>query len=498
MQAIAIILFILFFSIFFICLLGFCCCQCIFRCCCGSGGSKDEKEEALIGEAESNAVKALDMLNQLQNPFAHTCFPCLRGQAEQALINLVKSCGENEEEDKLHASDDYSLFSGTYKGDGSPDVELEDTTTEEMQENAIARIKELFHPLIPLGCVLYGLSLGGGYLSGLYCDCSRGPATWGFGFAGLAVCIQMYYLNKMTILISQSSVEGRPLLRLLKSLEGLDNYRVMAVLAAVDTFSRFTRAQFVGYLQHCNQGVDAPFAEVFQHDGLYGSLMDWLGIEGLAFWSFITGPILIQFGYMWHLKQKLDTEREEALARVGTKDEDGGFQSMGITDSIDDLGALMIWATLTPAGKVMDLAAVPLEIEDEDDAKRLWDRMLTFTWVTAARNIPDGIIQMTLQAWFLCLVFPGIDFTIKIQLLLNIVLASVGVVADSIDLIMMNRRATVLVGVMLLSMMSFGAARTIGAFLCESSVLQPGWSLSTCIPNGMIDHGNWTSGALPG
>jgi len=497
MEVIAAILFIFFFSIFFTCLLGFCCCQCILKCCCGSGGKKKgENEEPLISEAEEKASKALDKLNELSNPFAHTAFPCLRGQAEEALINLVKSCGENAEQDKMHATDDFSLFSGTYPGT-EPDVELEDTTTVEMQQRALERMKEFFHPLIPVGCVLYALSLGGGYFSGLFCDCSKGPATWGFGFAGLAVCIQMYWLNKMTILISQSSVEGRPLLRLLKTLEGLDNYHVMSVLAAVDTFSRFTRAQFVGYLQHCNAGVDKPFTEVFQYDGVYGEMMDMMGIEGLAFWSFITGPILIQFGYMWFLKNKLDREREEARAKVGKTDEEGEIESMEITDSIDDLGALMSWATLTPAGKVIDLAAVPLDIEDDEDVHRLWDRMLTFTWVTAARNIPDGVIQMTLQAWFLCLVYPGIDFSIKAQLLLNIILASVGVVADSIDLIMMNRRATVLVGVALLSMMFFGTARTIGAFTCESSIVKPGFTIA-CIPNGLIDHGNWTSGALPG
>jgi hypothetical protein len=450
----------------------------------------------LLAEAEEKAVQALNKVDLLPNPFSHTAFPCLRGQAQQALINLVKSCGENAEADALHETDDFSLFSGTYTGT-SKDVELEDTTTEEEQQAALERMKEFFHPLIPVGCVLYALSLGGGYFSGLYCDCSKGPATWGLGFVGLAVCIQMFWLNKMTILISQSKVEGRPLLRLLKTLEGLDNYHVMSVLAAVDTFSRYTRAQFVGYLQHCNAGVDQPFEEVYQNDGFYGKVMDWLGIEGLALWSFIAGPIIVQFGYMAFLNHKLDKERDEAKERVGMKDEEGQIVTMAITDSIDDLAALMTWATLTPAGKVMSLAAVPLELETMDDVHRLWDRMLTETWVVAARNIPDGVIQMTLQAWFLCLVFPGIDFTIKAQLLLNIILASVGVVADSIDLIMMNRRGPVLVGVLMLSMMFFGTARTIGAFACESSILATGFTVA-CVPNGLIDHGNWTSGALPG
>ena len=124
-------------------------------------------------------------------------------------------------------------------------------------------------------------------------------------------------------------------------------------------------------------------------------------------------------------------------------------------------------------------------------------RMLMETWVVAARNIPDGVISMTLQAWFHCLVFPGIDFTIQAQLLLNIILASVGVAADSIDLIMMNRRGPVLVGVLMLSMMFFGTARKIGAFACESSILGTGFTVA-CVPNGLIDHGTWTSGALPG
>merc|ERR1712032_1175107 len=97
-------------------------------------------------------------------------------------------------------------------------------------------------------------------------------------------------------------------------------------------------------------------------------LIDMLDITGLAVMSFITGPVLIQFGYMFWLRRKLDKELQEAQDKKPGED-------MKITDSVDDLSALMQWAMLTPAGKVFSLAAVPVNIDDDEDVDRLWDRM---------------------------------------------------------------------------------------------------------------------------
>jgi len=449
----------------------------------------------------STTGKALQKLRD-RHWLSRPCLPCLTTAAESALLDLVRECGENAEEDEKVEHLDFSLFRGEYVAPASSEtVELEYTsapagnrdrpfTMEEsktLQEAAANRLQEFWNPLVPLGCVSYLLTLGGGYWSGVLCKCPDGPSAWGFAFPALAIVIQVYWLNRITILLSQTNVEGRPLLRLLRTLHCLDNYRVMAVLSIVDTFSRFTRAQFVGYLAHCHASVEKPFAEVFQDSCLYG-VMAYVGIAGFAHLSFITGPIVIQFGYMFFLCFKIKEELAEAAEKTPGHD-------MDVTDSMDDLGALMQWAMLTPAGKVMDLAALPLRLEHEDDIERLWDRMLTQVWVTLARNIPDGIMQMNLQAMFFCLVNVNIDWSVRAQLLLNIVLASIGVIADSIELIFMNRRLTATAGLAMLAMLFFGIVRTIGAFVCEDSVTGVFGETFTCL---QIDVGNWTSGIMPG
>merc|ERR1711956_29148 len=200
---------------------------------------------------------------------------------------------------------------------------------------------------------------------------------------------------------------------------------------------------------------------------------------------------VIQFGYMFWLRSQFQVELREAKTKQAG-------ETLDITDSVDDLGALAEWAMLKPIGKVMELASVPIHLNSNADIDRLWDRTVTQCLVAAARNIPDGILQMELQSWFLCIVFPGIDWTIKAQLVFNIVLAGVGVLGDSVDLILANRRVTVGTAMLLWGMMLFGVSRTFMAFYCPSNVESVGITLFHCVPSGSIDHGNWTSGTLPG
>uniref|UniRef100_A0A7S4RLE1 Uncharacterized protein n=1 Tax=Alexandrium monilatum TaxID=311494 RepID=A0A7S4RLE1_9DINO len=435
------------------------------------------------------------------------CFPCLRQQSERELVKLVKTFGENDALDEEHEHMDFSLFSGAYISPyNSETVELEYTKAHasnrmEMYEiemsrakqlAAAARLRKFYEPIVPLGCALYALTLGGGYWSGRSCDCSDGPSVIGFSLPALAIILQVCVLNRITILLSQTEVEGRPLLRLLSTLSGFDNYYVMTALCLADTFSRFTRAQFVGYIAHCHSGVDAPFTELFEGYGRIQDFMAWMGIAGLAHVSFITGPILIQFGYMLCLNRKIRTELKEADGRFPGED-------MEVMDSVDDLAALMNWAMLAPAGKVLEMAALPLNLDGDEDVERLWDGMKTKVYVYLARDIPDGIMQMNLQAFFFCIVFQQVAWSVRLQLLLNIVLAGGPVLLDSVDLLLMNRVLTVLPGlVMLVLVVFFGGYRAAGAFFCDSHLTGVFGQVFTCLPVGEIDVGNWSSGELPG
>jgi len=302
----------------------------------------------------------------------------------------------------------------------------------------------------------------------------------------------VYWLEKLTVLLSQTEIEKRPFLLLLKTMKGMDNYHMLSFLTCLDVFSKFTRAQFVGYMQHCHGPVDQPFQQAYKQHGTLGWFMGHLGIAGLSALSFLLGPLAIQFGYMFWLRRKFQVEFEEAQEKQAG-------QTLDITDSLDDLGALAEWAMLKPIGKVMELASVPIKLTSQEDVDRLWDRTLTQCLVAAARNIPDGILQIELQSWFLCIVFPGIDWTIKAQLLFNIVLAGVGVFGDAVDLLLANRRVTVGTAMLLLGMMLFGVSRTIMAFYCKTSIESVGVTLFHCVPVGKITPiGNYTSGTLPG
>jgi len=445
-------------------------------------------------------------LQEVGGWWAGVCFPCMKKQANQALVDIVKAVGEDFEQDMLFEEKEYSIFYGmreastemveleyTDKDEGKDGVVYSLAKSEEMQQKARERFAELYLPIIPMGLVLYGLTLGGGFISGLACDCNDGPLPFFFVLPAIAICLEIWMLNKITLLMSSTEIEGRPMLRLLKYLSGLDNYQVMVVLNILDIFSRFTRAQFVGYVFHCHDAINGPFVEIWENSDsrMFAPIMEFTGIHGLAVFSFLLGPIVVQFGYMLFLKNKLDTEMEDAK-----KAEPG--KPMKIVDSIDDLGALMNWGMLNPAGKVLHLAAVPVNLDERDDIERLWDRMKTEVMVVLARDLPDGVMQMTLQAWFLCVVFPGIDGPTRAMLCVNILLASVGCLADAFDLISMNRRVTVAAGFFLLMLLSFGFIRTAGAFTCDSSIVGVSFRLH-CLPNDLIHgRGNWTSGTLPG
>jgi len=232
---------------------------------------------------------------------------------------------------------------------------------------------------------------------------------------------------------------------------------------------------------------------IFKHQaGTYTQLFtQTLGISGFSLLCFVVGPLIVQQGYMLNLRAVLKKELSDIRNRQPG-------QPMNITDSIDDLGALLEWAMLVPAGKVMYYAKTPLAITSMKDVRRMVDRMRTNILITVARDFPDGSMQCYLQAWFFCIVFPFSGSFDKIQMLVNIILSAIGVIGDSFDLLGQNRVITVLIALILLTSVSFALIRTVGCFVCESSVLGLGMELFTCIPEASILHEGWIPGVLPG
>jgi hypothetical protein len=456
--------------------------------------------------------------------WAGWAFPCLKNSSMAALKEFMDSVKEDFDSDAYYDGLQMTLFSGTYERQSDSSLtELEFTIgpeyvpsrstrcgypedgdygedeQRERQAKAVARLKEFYWPLVPLGCTLYALTLGGGFFSGMACECADGPPAWGFVFPALAITIMIFWMNRFTLMISDTEVEGRPMLRLLKTMKGADDFRIQCVLSFVDAFCRFTRAQFVGYLSHCHDTVEATFEQVVKASpaegtvtSIYDFVLGGLGISGLAILMFITGPIAIQFSYMLYLRRKLDREIAEAQEKQPGSD-------MHIIDSIDDLSAMMSWAMMKPVGQVFDLAAFPGSIKDPEEAAfRIWDHVRTQTFVKLANNLPDGVLQMSLQAWFLCLVVHGLDTQSKCMMLMNITLAAAPVIGDSVDLLLKNRRITVVAAAVMLMFLIPGLKRTIGAFWCDSGLLLSDYVGFTCFPDHLIVYGNWTSGTLPG
>eukprot|EP00929_Paragymnodinium_shiwhaense_P026249 TRINITY_DN15647_c0_g2_i1.p1 TRINITY_DN15647_c0_g2~~TRINITY_DN15647_c0_g2_i1.p1 ORF type:complete len:432 (-),score=62.11 TRINITY_DN15647_c0_g2_i1:172-1467(-) len=429
----------------------------------------------------------------------------------EELAEIVAVNGEDEEANKEVETKDYSIFRGEYEAD-SETVELEYTAgkhvsgicverySEEEQKirhgKAYARLWALYKPVCPFGVTLYILTLGGGFLGGYACDCSQGPAIWSLLFSVAAIVLQLYVLEMLTVLISQTKVEGREMLRLLTSLKCVDNYRVVLVLACVDTFSRFSRAQFVGYIAHCNKEVEDAYDQLFKHYDKrhwFDHMARYMGISGLAVTSFIVGPVCLQFLYALRNRRKLKKTFK------AHKDMEPGV-NMFVADSMDELSGLMSWAGLEPAARVFDLASIPINLDEYQDVKRLWSRMKLKVRVTLARNLPDGILQLNMQAWFFCLAFTGLDTPNMLMMCVNIFFACIGVLVDSVDLLLANFRMGVCGALLMLYLCFPGLNRVAACFYCPSHILAPHLIPGfTCVPEGLVLlPTNLTIAVLPG
>lgn len=444
-------------------------------------------EQPLVPDAQSLLEQAakIDRFPWL----AKKAIPCMDTPGEED-INAHGA----DEEDESYMEYEYSLMKFKYKSD-EPKVEIEDTENPEMQEAAKDRIGKIYGMMIPTGVALWFLSVGGGMFSGYVSDCTAGTPVYLFGFVAAAVGIQLYQIEQMTLLLSKTSFEGRPLVRMICSLKGLDHYHVMTIMAVVDLFGRFTRALFVGFACRCGTGINEPLVESWKTSPVAFTtpVVEFIGIEGLSMLSFVAGPLIVQGGYMlWERSKAV-----KAMRRAFT--ERGPNESMGISNSADELSAIAEWAMMGPVGKVFDLAAIPLVLEDLNDAQRMWERMKATTAIRVSKCIPDSVFQMSLQARFLALAFPSIDPFLQAQLVLNIVMSGLDALLCAIDMLTLNRVLTLMAAVVVFFPTIGPWIRMFAAFLCEAHVINI--SSLECVEPGSIQYGNWTGsgqGLLPG
>jgi hypothetical protein len=203
----------------------------------------------------------------------------------------------------------------------------------------------------------------------------------------------------MTKLLSNTTFEKRPLVRMMFNLSGFDKYRMLTALAFMDLMGRFTRATFAVQALRTQSKYNEQFLLHLEQSWWFWTrpVMEHLGYGGVAALSLAVGPLLMQGGFMLYLVHNMRTHLAKVASRVS-----GG---VGGEMLLDEYGALADWASMLPMQKVFTCAATPLALEDRNDARRFWGLMCTESLRVLVRIIPDSIISMNLQVAFLQLTF---------------------------------------------------------------------------------------------
>merc|ERR1712226_903855 len=96
---------------------------------------------------------------------------------------------------------------------------------------------------------------------------------------------------------------------------------------------------------------------------------------------------------------------------------------MGIFGAIELSCVICNWASLNPIAKVFDVAALPAELEEDDDWGRVWNRMRYYCFLTLVNVLPDAVAQMWLQARYLGLAFDDLTTAARLQMVFSILLS---------------------------------------------------------------------------
>lgn len=384
-----------------------------------------------------------------------------------------------------------SLTSLTPYDSGVAKVELEDTNEAGMKDAAIERMEELLSYMFNTGVVLWILTLVGGLIAGLKSDCATGTQPQYFAIPLIAALILLYRLNTVTILLSQTTLEGKYLVKMILDPTGMDRYHVVAIIQVVDMIGKFTRTSFVGYAIVCGEGISDILTQSFESSSLafLAPLVHKVGLGGMAALFLIVGPVYLQGGYALYCRSYV--KRTLEVARDDARD----ASSTGIVNCVDELGALAKWAMLDPAYKVLMTASFPNTLDDANDAIHAWETIRTKSVLYALKFIPDNILQMSCQARFFALAYPNMDLAAKANiLLLAFIPAGADTLNAAVELFTLNNRLTVLTAFIMCFFLSFPCIRMLAAFACESSLFN--LSSFSCVPLGMVHRGNFTAGIV--
>ena len=390
--------------------------------------------------------------------------------AENATLHLqsfVERHGYREDDDEYEKLE-FSVFRLIHESDNDK-VELEDAENEEMSEVAWNRWLELFLPIIPVGCFLWGAAVLIAVLLPMLELAGDASAKVAYIPLFLGVCVQVAVLEYMFRLVTRSTVEGRPFIRFI-SQDGKYMCLMGVGFAILDFMGTFTRAMFVGQAVRCSFlephcAVDEMWVDFLaKKHSIFLPLVQRFGFGGFSVLLWVIGPVIIQGGIMlMHLRAFL---KELTRCNVGPEG-----TSMGMSEVFDDLGAVANWAMLKPIGKLFSCAAVPLELVDENDAFRIWDKIKTDSLETLADLLPDSMFQSLLMTLHLMLSYhPWVGtffppFTL-INKLFSIFCALASVFLSIATMVDLDRRLTMLVGGILLAFAMVNIGMLFYIFAC--------------------------------
>lgn len=434
---------------------------------CGDGHHKEH-----LHPADGFNKDAMDAVIQYHN--ASCCMRCCAKQVFRHaefrfdfLKRLVETYGEQEEGvDESFMDKEYSLRRGLYVTD-EPKIEIEDTVDVQMQEVAMKHLNRIFRPILPTGVFMWMLIVGSGVAIGKATDCRSGDNPAIYAVLVVACAILYWQIDSMTRLLSKTTIEERPMVRIIMTGTGLGSHLAATGFAMLDLSGKFTRAMFVGHALHCSGDIDDTFANSFLNSPLKSiePIIRSIGFGGLCLISFVIGPILFQGTFMFYnlcvVRWYFRRARKERMGNVN--------KSMGVCPCLDELAAIADWAELKPISKILGFAAIPTSLEDEVDFQRMWNRTLISCVTTLVNIIPDNVFQVCMMARFFALTFDATDDYSKAKLVFSMFCSTASAMKVAAELIAFDVRLTALAGVLLIFCFIEPTVRTVAAFYCEDT-----------------------------
>jgi hypothetical protein len=361
-----------------------------------------------------------------------------------------------QSEDDEHFMDkEYSVFRSLYTSQEKK-VEIEDTEESvKMQQDALEHLHRLLRFVLSTGIFLWGSLFAFTALALAY------PMCYSIRYLvlGALTLALVHQIHLVTQMLSNTTFEGRPLVRFIALLDGFDNYRVTAAVAILDFGARFTRAMFIVFVLHTSTQINDRFVASVGNSRLpfLAPFVKYFELSGLCIISFV-GSFVVQGTLMLYSLRKIQLALR--IARLRPEGE-----SLSINHVLADYGVVANWAMLNPAAKIFSLAAVPVVLEDRNDAHRLWDQMRTGAIRTLVHVVPDTIISLYLQSALLGLSVNSMSWMMKATRAGAILCSWASAMATAYSLLKMKHVLTVTVGLTIMCMATYPCIATVKVLL---------------------------------